>query len=43
MFKKMIKILKNKSCKNKTTNDVDAFKEYEKSKQVDAESNEIPM
>ncbi len=39
----MIKILKSKSCKNKTTNDVDAFKEYEKSKQVDSESNEIPM
>lgn len=43
MFKKMIKILKSKSCKNKTTNDVDAFKEYEKSKQVSAESNEISM
>ena len=43
MFKKMIEILKSKSCKNKTTNDVDAFKEYEKSKQVDSESNEIPM
>jgi hypothetical protein len=42
MFKK-IKNLKIKSCKNKTPNDMDAFKEYEKLKKVDVESNEIPM
>jgi hypothetical protein len=42
MFKK-IKNLKIKFCKNKNLNDIDAFKEYEQSKQVDVESNEIPM
>jgi hypothetical protein len=42
MFKK-IKNLKIKSRKNKTPNNTGAFKEYEKSKQVDVESNEIPM
>ncbi|MGD8638793.1 MAG: hypothetical protein PVG43_07840 [Nitrosopumilaceae archaeon] len=42
MFKKIKNLIIN-PCKNKTTNDIDAFKEYEKSKQVDVESNEIPM
>jgi hypothetical protein len=42
MFKN-IKNLKIKSCKHKTPNDIDAFKEYENCKQVDSGSNEIPM
>jgi len=36
MFKKIIKKLKFGSCETKTSNDVDAFKEPEKTKQVDA-------
>ena len=35
MFEKIIKKLKLGSCKTETSNDVDAFKESEKSKQVD--------
>jgi hypothetical protein len=35
MFEKIIKKLKFGSCKTETSEDVDAFKESEKSKQVD--------
>lgn len=37
MFKKIIEKLKFGSCKTKTTNDVDAFKESEKKKSESAD------
>jgi len=35
MFEKIIKKLKFNSCKTKTADDVNAFREFKKSKQVD--------